>query len=294
MRIKNTLKYHLMLGTIIVLMGIFSNYLYIGAEQFINNFSVRRILLKITFLITFFTIYTINYRVICAKTLPQKNLLYFFGGAFSLLFIFAGIRYILDEVILFQFTGLHNYYEDKRTFGYYVFDNSSYAIQALLFSTLMYLFFSYIKNKDEEHEQEMASRTAILKQQVEELFAQVMNQNIAQDQSDSSNGKITVKVGNEATLLPVENIQYISASGSYIDMKTIDNSYVLRKSLEGILKEIGSKKFVRIHRSTVINVDYVAKLVYSNHGEIDTKMKDGTLFRVSDSYKKAYLELIKA
>ena len=292
--IKNTFKYHFILGAIIVIMGIFSNYVYMGSEQFLNNLKPGKVLLKITFLITFFTVYTINYKVICPKTLPKKNRGVFFIAAFLMIFVFAGIRYLLEEIIVFNIFGFHNYYETKRVFSYYIFDNSSYAIQALLFSTLMYLFFVYIKNKDKAHAIEIDEKTSVFKNQLEQLLKHVKDETVTNNVMGQLNKKIMVKVGKEATFLPIETIKYITASGSYIEIKTNNKSYVLRTSLDTILNDINDKKFIRIHRSTVINIDYIDKLIYSNHGEIDTKMKDGTLFRVGNSFKKEYLKLIGA
>ncbi|WP_299443698.1 LytTR family DNA-binding domain-containing protein [uncultured Aquimarina sp.] len=294
MRIKNTLKYHVIVGVIIVLMGIFSSYVYLGSERFLNNLKPGRILLKITFFITFFSVYTINYNVICPRTLPKKNLVAFFIAIVGMLLVFAGMRYTLEEIIVYNIFGFHNYYEDKRVFWFYVFDNSYYAIQALLFSTLIYLFFMYIKNKDKAHTEEIERKTSIFENQLRTLLSHVKDETIGHSIISQFNKKLIIKVGKEATLVPIDTIQYITASGSYVDIKTIDKSYVLRTSLDGVLKDIDDKKFIRIHRSTIINIDYIDKLIYSNHGEIDTKMKDETLFRVSNSYKKEYLKLIGA
>lgn len=294
MMLKGSLKYHFILGAIIVIMGIFSNYVYLGHERFLDNFTPGKILLKITFLITFFSVYTINYTFICPRTLPQKNRTIFFGAVFLMLFVFAGIRYFMEEILVFHIFGFHNYYEDKRVFWFYVFDNSSYAIQALLFSTLMYLFFMYIKNKDKVHIAEIEQKTSAFEKQLRKLLTHIKDETVEQGVLAQFNKKIAVKVGKEASLVSLDSIKYITASGSYIDIKTTGKSYVLRKSLEAILKDMDDKKFIRIHRSTIINIDYVEKLIYSDHGEIDTKMKDGNLFRVSNSYKKEYLELIGA
>ncbi|MCB0464317.1 MAG: LytTR family transcriptional regulator, partial [Aequorivita sp.] len=49
-----------------------------------------------------------------------------------------------------------------------------------------------------------------------------------------------------------------------------------------------SKQMLRIHRSTIINTAYLDKVIHSNFGEIDVKMKDGLLFRVSKSYRKEF------
>jgi hypothetical protein len=273
-------------------MGIFSNYIYLGSEQFLARLTPGRILLKITFLITFFSVYAINYSIVCPKTLPRKNLITFFVAMFFMLFLFAGIRYFLDEILVYNIFGFHNYYESTRAFGYYVFDNSYYAVKALLFSTLIYLLFMYLNNKDKTHNVELEQKKVIFDNQLRKLLNHVKDETLEQTIISQINKKLTIKVGKTVSFVPIDTIKYILASGSYVDIKTIDKSYVLRTSLDGILKEINDKNFIRIHRSTIINIDFVDKIIYSDHGEIDTKMKDGNLFRVSNSYKKDYLKLV--
>ena len=292
MTIKNTFKYHLILGIIIVFMDIFSNYIYIGAERFLSSITPGRILLKITFLITFFSVYALHYNIVCPKTLSKKNKTSFFAAIFFMFFVFAGIRYILEEVIVYNLFGFHNYYEDKRVFGFYIFDNSYYAIKALLFSTLMYLFFMYVRNKNEAHTLEMEHKKMAFDNQLRKLLNHVKDETLEQNIIAQFNKKLTVKVGKTVSFVPIDTIKYVLASGSYVDVKIINKSYVLRTSLDGILKDIDDKNFIRIHRSIVINIDFIDKLIYSDHGEVDTKMKDGELFRVSNNYKKEFLKLI--
>lgn len=294
MELKNTLKYHIILGVIIILMDLFSNYVYGGSERFFTNILSGRILLKVTLHISFFSIYAINYAIICPRTLSRKNKFFFFSSILIMILLFAGIRYFLEEILIYQITGRHNYYETKRVFGYYVFDNSYYALKALIFSTLMYLLFVFIRNKDEAHYMEMEQKRTIFERQLQTLLSQVKDDTLDKSTFPKFNKKLTIKVGKTASLVPIDIIKYISASGSYVDIRTIDKPYVLRKSLDRMLVDIDDKRFVRIHRSTIVNIDFVDKLIYSNHGEVDTKMKDGTLFRVSNSYKKEYLKLIGA
>ncbi|NAS30747.1 histidine kinase [Flavobacteriaceae bacterium R38] len=173
MELKKTWKYHLLLAIIIILMDYFRDYVYRGKEYFLSDFEPGNILLKITFLTTFFSIYLLNYLVVCPKTLSRKRVGAFFLIVFLMFFVFAGIRYLLEEVIIYAIFGFHNYGETARVFWYYVFDNSYYTVKALLFSTSMYLLFMYLKNLGKIHELEIEHKKAelnILKTQLEPHF----------------------------------------------------------------------------------------------------------------------------
>lgn len=292
MTVKNSLKYHIILAVIFVLMGFFSSYVYLEPEQFLNNFKPGRILLKVTFLIVFFSIYAINFIIVSPKTLHLKSKITFFIAVVLMVLLFAFIRYILEEIIVYNIFGFHNYFEKKRVLGFYVFDNTLYALQAIILSTLMYLFFKYIENKDIKHKLEIEHKQVVFDNQLNKLINHVKNETSDSNVLSQINKKITIKVGKSVSFVSINTISSISASGSYIDIKTINKNYVLRSSLDKILTEIDDWSFVRIHRSTIINIDFVDKLLYSDYGEVDVKMKNGTLFRVSNSYKKEFLKRI--
>lgn len=105
--------------------------------------------------------------------------------------------------------------------------------------------------------------------------------------------KINIKSGNKIIFLERNSIKYISASGYYVEIFTTDNKkYLLRESLSSIIKRLNSNLFIRIHRSTIINSNFIDEIITSNYGETDVKINDNKTFRVSKSYKKDFQELM--
>lgn len=105
-----------------------------------------------------------------------------------------------------------------------------------------------------------------------------------------NSGKIMVKLGNKIQLIPTQDIMYIRASGYYSEIFTKNKKHVLRESLANLSKHLEPYSFSRIHRSTIVNFDFIQELINSNYGELDVKMTTNTLLRVSKSYKKAFLK----
>jgi len=103
---------------------------------------------------------------------------------------------------------------------------------------------------------------------------------------------IPLKSGNRIHFVKLKDIKYIVASRYYAEVNTIDKTYVVRESLSRIILPIKKRCFVRIHRSTIINKDFVKDLLNSNHGEIDVIMIDNSSFRVGRSYKDQFLQNI--
>lgn len=173
MKTKSTLKYHILLGFIIVVMDIFRSYVTQGSEKFMGAMGLTTLLYKTTFYITFFSVYAINIKFICPKTLAKKNLTFFILGLISLFFIFAGIRYFLEEIVVYSIGGFHNYHESRRVFWYYVFDNSYYSLQVILFSTFIYLLLMFLRNNNRIHQLQLEHQKAelgVLKMQLEPHF----------------------------------------------------------------------------------------------------------------------------
>lgn len=116
-------------------------------------------------------------------------------------------------------------------------------------------------------------------------------------QPKNENGRTTPKsipvpLKNKTTFIDVDDIIYISASNSYIEIFTNSNKYVLRNTISDFMEELSGHSFFRIHRSTIINLEFIKELINSNYGEIDVRMKDMRQFRVSKSYKKEFLTQI--
>ncbi|WP_394749032.1 sensor histidine kinase [Spongiimicrobium salis] len=173
MELRKTWKYHLLLGIIILAMDYFRDYVYRGESYFLENFEPAYILLKITFLLSFYSVYCLNYAFICPRTLSKKKIALFFLAVVLMPFVFAGIRYTLEEILVYHIFGFHNYSDNTRVFWYYIFDNTYYTIKSLLFSTSMYLLFMYIKNINSIHRLEIERQSAelqLLKGQLEPHF----------------------------------------------------------------------------------------------------------------------------
>ncbi|AUC86114.1 histidine kinase [Polaribacter sp. ALD11] len=170
---KQHWKYHLLLAVVILIMDFFGDYVYKGMEGFMENFKLSFAYSKIMFYVSFYTIYVINYFIVCPKTLSKKRIGSYVVSILILFFGFAFIRFLLEEVILFQLTGNHNYYEAGRNFLYYTFDNTYFALKAILFSTALYLFFEYIENQDRINQLQLEHKKAelsFLKSQLEPHF----------------------------------------------------------------------------------------------------------------------------
>ena len=98
--------------------------------------------------------------------------------------------------------------------------------------------------------------------------------------------KFPIKQNNKTILLNTKEIKYVCASSYYAELYIGEKKYVIRHSLKNLLPQLGEPLFLRIHRSTIINTNFILELVHSDYNEIDIRMKDQKLFRISKSYRK--------
>jgi two-component system LytT family response regulator len=98
--------------------------------------------------------------------------------------------------------------------------------------------------------------------------------------------KLPVRQGNKTVLLKPEEVCYICASGYYAEIFTKNKKYVLRDSLNNLDDFFKDHAFFRIHRSAIINLNHIKEIVHSDYSEVDVRMKDNKLLRISKSNKK--------
>lgn len=104
--------------------------------------------------------------------------------------------------------------------------------------------------------------------------------------------KMAIRQGNKTFLIETDEIKYVLASGYYAEIFSNTKKYLIRESLQNLMNNLNPDIFFRVHRSAIININCVREIVHSNYSEIDLKMEDSKLIRVSKSKKKEFLNRI--
>ncbi|MFX6226215.1 LytTR family DNA-binding domain-containing protein, partial [Acinetobacter baumannii] len=65
----------------------------------------------------------------------------------------------------------------------------------------------------------------------------------------------------------VDTIELIEAAGDYMVIKTGDNSLVLRETMKDLERRLDPRRFQRVHRSTIVNLDLVKEVKPHTNGE---------------------------
>lgn len=93
------------------------------------------------------------------------------------------------------------------------------------------------------------------------------------------------KLGKEF-LLPAAEIEWLQAQGNYVNLHVRGRDYPLRSTMAAIESRLESTRFVRVHRSYIVNVDEIAEIEPTDGGDARLKMKDGSVVPCSRRYRE--------
>ena len=111
-----------------------------------------------------------------------------------------------------------------------------------------------------------------------------------QPEHAESNAIIPIKSAGKISFIDTDHIWYVEASGYYIEINAEGKKHLLRQSMGRIIQRLDHNKFIRIHRSVIINLQFMQEIVRSPNRDHLVKMRDGKLFKVSKSYKKSLFQ----
>ena len=106
------------------------------------------------------------------------------------------------------------------------------------------------------------------------------------DETSENLLRVAVRVGNKIHVLPAEDIHYIEAQGDYVSIHTKEDSFLKEKPMKYYETHLDNKLFVRIHRSSIVNVNMIERLEYYDKESYIAILKDNVKLKVStNGYK---------
>ena len=103
---------------------------------------------------------------------------------------------------------------------------------------------------------------------------------------------IPVKRSGRIYFVHTDDIEYIVASGYYIEIFAKGKKHLVRESLKEIAKRLDGMGFLRIHRSVIISVRFLQEIRRNGSSDFNVRMQDGSEFKISKSYKSELFDRI--
>ena len=97
---------------------------------------------------------------------------------------------------------------------------------------------------------------------------------------------MTVKTGRRVTIVDVMEIDWIGAAGDYVTLHVGEKDYLARKTIGSLERELDPERFLRIHRSTIVQAARIAELETLENGEFLVRLRNGTELKTSRSYSQ--------
>lgn len=104
---------------------------------------------------------------------------------------------------------------------------------------------------------------------------------------------LAIKDGSEVTRVAVNEIQWIDAAGDYMCVHANDHTHIMRRTMKELENDLDPKKFARVHRSAIVNIKFVQKMVSHISGEYHLILNNGTELKVSRSHRDRVKEMIR-
>jgi two-component system, LytTR family, response regulator len=158
-----------------------------------------------------------------------------------------------------------------------------HAIRAFEANALDYLLKPF---SDQRFEATMARVSIRMDERsVREFGRRILRMVSAAPARDLPLDRLVVKSGGSTRFVRVADIDWIEAAGVHANLHVGGRELLYRAALSELAKRLDPVRFVRVHRSAVVNIESVLRLEPISHGEFEVILKDGSRSRISRTYR---------
>ena len=188
------------------------------------------------------------------------------------------------------FSVLESVAPERLPFVIFVTAYDQYALRAFEFYALDYLLKPFDRRRFEKAMQR--ARERILKEKGDELNQRTIA--LLEEIKARSHhlGRLVIKAGGRVFFIKTEEIDWIEAEGKYVRLHVGRESHLLREAIGSLEAQLDPEKFMRIHRSTIVNIDRIRELQPWFHNEYRVILRDGTELMLSRSCRKKLGDLL--
>jgi two-component system LytT family response regulator len=104
-------------------------------------------------------------------------------------------------------------------------------------------------------------------------------------QADDYLDRLVVKGSGTTRFIRVADIDWIEGAGVYANLHIAGKELLYRSTLNELAGHLDPMRFIRVHRSSIVNIDSILELQPISHGEFELVLKDGHRSRVSRTYR---------
>lgn len=244
-------------------------------------------------------IFYLNYLWICPKTILRKRWDLLIAGQILLLFLFPLLRYLLEEVIIYKITGMHNYTDDSRVVLFYFYDNTFYVIRIILLSLVFYFLKIIWINNQRINELTLEKKQAELQTLKNQLSPHFLFNTLNSFYADLMDSE--PKIANDILKLS-DMLRYVTYESEDEKVFLKDEINFIQNYIDSYARRFDNQVAIKFHHSKIDEFKKIPSLLLIHfvenalkHGittevdkpiKIDLKItKNQLLFQVENYYK---------
>ena len=104
--------------------------------------------------------------------------------------------------------------------------------------------------------------------------------------------RLAIKSRGRVVFLRTDEIEWIEAAGNYVEVHSGKDCHLIRDTLNNFEEKLDARKFMRIHRSCMVNLEFIKELQPGAAGEYVVLMRDGRQLTLSRGYRDKVQQLI--
>ena len=104
--------------------------------------------------------------------------------------------------------------------------------------------------------------------------------------------RLTVRQTGRTILLPTDEIDWVETYGNYLKLHAGRESHLIRGTMQQLEAKLDPEKFVRVHRSVIVNIEKVKEIHPRSNGDQDLVLHDGRRLMLSRNYRDKFLSLL--
>jgi two-component system LytT family response regulator len=97
--------------------------------------------------------------------------------------------------------------------------------------------------------------------------------------------RLAIRTNGRVVFLNLDEIHWVEAAANYVRLNTGKDSYLFRETISRVSERLNPAHFVRIHRSTIVNINKIRELIPVNSGEYVVVLKSGKELSFSRGYR---------
>lgn len=162
----------------------------------------------------------------------------------------------------------------------------TYAIQAFESNAIDYLLKPFDDERFDRMFQKVLKQLELTNKQEFSAVFEKYGQFFQQMSQPTYAEIVTVKDGGRIQLIKVTDLMYVEAEGNYISLHTEKSKHLLYETLTHFESKLNPKTFVRIHRSTIVNLHFIKEIQSHFNGDYSVILKNEKVLRMSRNYKE--------